>query len=214
MKACVVISEQNIKKAIAILNRFSMAEVRLDLCQFGISHIREIFSSSTPAIATYRESDPTIASKEKMDSLKIAMENGARYIDLEYQLNAEQRVELMSIAKNYQVKVIISYHDFEKTPDEATLNDIINQCNNFNAYLIKIATKVNFRDDCFRLFNLYHARENLIAFGMGEDAKFTRITSLFLGAPFTYVHFTSSKKTAEGQLGYREFEEILKALCT
>jgi 3-dehydroquinate dehydratase len=62
------------------------------------------------------------------------------------------------------------------------------------------------------LFNLYEGEENLIAFGMGDDAKFTRVTALFLGSPFTYVYFLSQNKTAEGQLSYKEFDLMVKNL--
>ena len=203
-----VVAESNIKRAISIAEKFELAEIRLDLCQFRSQYLKEIFSLSTKTIATFREEDPEYASEEKMELLKKSLEYGASYIDLELELNEKQRSDLIMYASGYDAKLIISHHDFDKTPKIDILKKKINQARELGADIVKIATKVNFRDDCLTLFNLYQGEENLIAFGMGEEAKFTRVASLYLGAPFTYVHYLSSNKTAEGQLGYKEFEAV------
>ncbi|MCE2961861.1 MAG: type I 3-dehydroquinate dehydratase [Chitinophagales bacterium] len=212
MRPCVIFTESNIKRAISIAEKFSIAEVRMDLCQFRSQYLSEIFSLPIEIIATYREADSTNASVQKMEQLKKAMSAGASFIDVELMLNSQQRDDLISFAKGYGVKVIISYHNFDKTPSQKELKEIIDQSRQIGADIVKIATKVNFRDDCLNLLNLYQGEENIVAFGMGEDAKFTRITSLFLGAPFTYVHYISGSKTAEGQIGYKEFEAIIENL--
>lgn len=210
MKACVVVTESNVKRALSIIDKFEIAEIRLDLCQYRTTELKEIFSLPTKTIATFREKDSSHATVQKMEALKKALEFGASYIDIEMELNAPQRDDLLLFAKAYDAQVIISYHDFEKTPSYEVLKGIIQDARSMGADLVKIATKVNFRDDCLTIFNLYKGEENLIAFGMGEDAKFTRAASLYLGAPFTYVHYVSSSKTAEGQFGYKEFEAVRK----
>lgn len=212
MRPCVIVTESNIKRAISIAEKFSIAEIRMDLCQFRSQYLPEIFSLPIETIATYREADSTNASVQKMEQLKKAISAGASYIDVELTLNNQQRDDLISFAKGYNAKVIISYHNFDKTPSFKELKEIIDQSRQIGADIVKIATKVNFRDDCLNILNLYQGEENLVAFGMGEDAKFTRITSLFLGAPFTYVHYISGSKTAEGQIGYKEFEAIIENL--
>ncbi len=212
MRPCVIVTESNIKRAISIAEKFSIAEIRMDICQFRSQYLSEIFSLPIETIATYREADSTNASVQKMEQLKKAISAGATYIDVELTLNNQQRDDLISFAKGYGAKVIISYHNFDKTPSRNELKEIIDQSRQIGADIVKIATKVNFRDDCLNLLNLYQGEENLVAFGMGEDAKFTRITSLFLGAPFTYVHYISGNKTAEGQIGYKEFEAIIENL--
>ena len=213
MKGCMVLTENRLRRALAIVEMFDLLEVRLDICGFKTSQLKEIFAYGKEIIATYRE-DSTRASNHKMDQLKSAIELGAKYIDLEYELDEEQQEELMIHARGYGVKVIISYHNFEKTPKIEELKYIILKAREKGADLVKIATRVNFRDDCLTLFNLYKGEDNLIAFGMGDDAKFTRVTSLFLGAPFTYVYFLSRNKTAEGQLSYKEFDLMVKNLSS
>jgi 3-dehydroquinate dehydratase-1 len=210
MKACVIVTDSNVKRAVSIIEKFEIAEIRLDICQFRTQYYKEIFSSPTKTIATYREADASNASVHKMECLKKALENGAKYIDIELELNPQQRDDLLRYAKGYDANVIISHHDFEKTSSMEILKKKIENARSLGADIVKIVTKVNFRDDCLTLFNLYQGEENLVAFGMGDEAKFTRAASLYLGAPFTYVHYLSSNKTAEGQLGYKEYEAVRK----
>lgn len=212
MKACVVVTDSNVNRAISIIEKFEIAEIRMDICQFRTQYYKEIFSLPTKMIATYREVDSDNASNHKMECLKKALECGAKFIDIELELNAKQRDDLLRYAHGYKAQVIFSHHDFDKTPKIEALKDKIALARSLGAHIVKIATKVNFRDDCLTIFNLYKGEENLIAFGMGEEAKFTRAASLYLGAPFTYVHYLSNNKTAEGQLSYKEFEAI-RTIC-
>jgi 3-dehydroquinate dehydratase-1 len=211
MKGCLVLTESSVKRALSIVEMFDLIELRLDICGFKTSHLKGIFALGKEIIATYRE-DSSKASNHKMDQLKAAIELGAKYIDIEIELDEKQQEELIIHAKGYGVKVIISYHNYEKTPRIEELKEIISKARQKGADLVKIATKVNFRNDCLTLFNLYEGEENLIAFGMGDDAKFTRVTALFLGSPFTYIYFLSQNKTAEGQLSYKEFDLMVKNL--
>lgn len=212
MKACVVLTEGNVKRAISIVEKFDFAEIRLDLCKFRTNELKEIFSIPVKTIATYRENDQTIATAQKMETLKKALEYGASYIDIEIELNSKQREELVLYAKAYDAQVIMSYHDFQGTPEFSELKDIMSRCRKCGADIVKVVTKVNEKEDCLRILNLYEGEKNLIAFGMGNEAKFTRVASLYLGAPFTYVHFVSSNKTAEGQFAHKEFEAV-KKIC-
>ena len=88
MKACVVVTDNNVKRAISTIEKFEIAEIRLDICQFRTQYYREIFSLPTKTIATYREADSSNASIQKMECLKKALENGASYLDLELELKA------------------------------------------------------------------------------------------------------------------------------
>ncbi len=51
---CVAISDKSIEKCLAILDVVDMAEIRLDLTDFGIEEINRIFAHPTPQVATCR----------------------------------------------------------------------------------------------------------------------------------------------------------------
>lgn len=212
MKACVTVTEQHLKRTLSIIEKFDFAEIRLDLCEYNTQQIKAVFSSQKGLIATYRIQDPKEMGS-KMEAMKLAMESGASFIDLEYDLEDKYLSELVLFAKNYDSKVIISYHNFKETPSDAVLHHIIKTSKLKGANWVKIATKTNSREDSLRLMNLYNFDNDLIAFGIGEDSKFTRINCLYLGAPFTYVYFgTARHQLAEGQLSHREFSSVMEGL--
>ena len=120
---------------------------------------------------------------------------------------------LLELANERGVKTIVSYHNFERTEGMEELKAIVENCFKMGADYVKLATTVIKKEDAIRILQLYAEYSNLIAFGMGEKAKFTRITSLFLGAPFTYVYAgRMSNQLAEGQLSEKEYIELMKIL--
>ncbi len=211
MQACVVVTESHLRKAKSIIEKFEIAEIRLDICQYSDNDIKDLFSSHPNLIATYRSS-PSEISKKK-DQLYLAIDSGASYIDLEYDLDTKTMEAILDYANEKGVKLIYSFHNFEETPSESDLIKIIDKGNEYNATYVKIATRANTKEEALRLLNLYLMYENLIAFSIGEKSKFTRISSLYLGAPFTYVyHGTERNQLAEGQLSYREYKEIMSVM--
>lgn len=211
MKPCIIVLETNLKKALSIIDKFEIAEIRLDICEYNTAQIREMFSYKKGLIATYRTDSEKLLNY-KIDILKKAMEYGASYIDLEYELDKEIIYEMCLYAKNYNTKVIISHHNPNETPSNEELQEIIDNSKKKGASLVKIVTKANSNEDAIRLFELYKNNDNLIAYSMGEAYRFTRITSLFLGAPFNYVSFGNKHITVEGQLSHREFSNIMENL--
>jgi 3-dehydroquinate dehydratase I len=209
MTPCIVISEKIIAKAIELINSYSLCEIRLDLCQFKEAEIKEIFSQTTELIATYSTNDSGLFIR--IESLKLAIEYGTNYVDIDYNLDSIHFNEVVSMAKQFNTKVIVSYHNLIETPDDAKLKEIVHTSKFRGADYVKIATKTNSIEDNIRILNLYKTNKNLIAFGIGENAQYTRIESLKLGAPFTYVYIDSVKnKIAEGQLSLSEFYRLVK----
>jgi 3-dehydroquinate dehydratase type I len=80
------------------------------------------------------------------------------------------------------------------------------------ADIAKIACHVHSFTDCARILSLYQKKREIIAFGLGKMGTFTRIASLFLGAPFTYAALAPGKETADGQLDRQRLQTILDAL--
>jgi 3-dehydroquinate dehydratase-1 len=60
--------------------------------------------------------------------------------------------------------------------------------------------------------SLYNSDKTIIALGMGNLGKITRIAAPFLGAPFTYAYPTGRKRTAEGQFSIDKLEDIMKRI--
>lgn len=166
-------------------------ELRLDLIPNP-----DIFSlvqmSSLPVIATDRRNK---------DNLIKAIEAGCDFVDIEVESPEKKRV--IEKAKLNDCQVIVSMHDFEKTPEKFSFEK-------GNADLFKIATKVNSVEDCKRLLGLLKNKNDLIVLGMGELGTFTRIVAPLLGSYLTYASI--NQNTAPGQLNLEIMHAIYKGM--
>ena len=81
---CASISEKDVEKCIeSILDKVDMAEIRIDLAEFSNEEIKKVFSTGKKLIATCRPGK--IKDDERVEMLKIAIESGATYVDIEYE---------------------------------------------------------------------------------------------------------------------------------
>ncbi len=205
-------------------NSFELVELRLDLLELSLPQVRKIFSLPLhyPRIATYRPGKIDEGEREKI--LQTAIENGAATVDIELETAAAIKNNLVTVARNQGCQVIISFHNTDQTPSQQKLEAILDQCFDSGADIAKIACYVQAPADNARLLSLYarllpplHAdkvkpitpvKRQLIAIGMGEKGKITRVAAPWLGAPFTYAAATGSKETAPGQLDHQALKKI------
>lgn len=97
--------------------------------------------------------------------------------------------ELVDFLAEQKTRILVSWHDFEKTPANDKLMDILGQMRIYSNY-VKVVTTARDIQDCMRLINLYDITTelNLISFGMGEMGILSRILCTIYGnAPFTYA---------------------------
>ncbi|HXG07099.1 MAG TPA: type I 3-dehydroquinate dehydratase [Nitrososphaera sp.] len=135
---------------------------------------------------------------------------------------AEQRpmlldVELTTINKNDELAdflegqktpLLVSWHDFEKTPPSERLADVLSQMRIYSSY-VKLVTTANSVEDSFRLLDLYETAIGLhpIFFAMGEAGVLSRVMCTVIGnAPFTYASL--EKKVAPGQLTVKQMRKL------
>ena len=207
---CISISDKNPEHCLSLLAEAEMAEIRLDLTEFDDNEIRNVFAFPKPLIATFRPGDCN--DDERMEKLKLAIEAGAQYVDIEIESEEGYRDELVNFARKRQCQVIISYHNFDATPQQNELRKIVNTCFEYNADIAKIATLVKNDREIAALFSLYDINKNVLAIGMGEKGKVTRVMAPFLGAPFTFAAPDKGGNTAPGQLTYSRMKEMIKQL--
>jgi 3-dehydroquinate dehydratase-1 len=133
---------------------------------------------------------------------------------LEYESKEYYRNELIEFAHQNNSDVIISYHNFNNTPDSDTLNKILKDCFKFGADIAKIVTTAVVNIDNSTILSLYNNPGRIIAFCMGEMGKLTRIIAPFLGAEFTYAAMDKGEATATGQIKYSEMKRIIDDIET
>jgi 3-dehydroquinate dehydratase I len=209
---CIAISDKSINKCLATLDRCELAEIRLDLTEFDEDQIKQIFSHSTPTIATCRPDKKGI--QDQLRRLMLAIDSGAKYVDLEFEAELEQREKIMKYAKAHNCKIIISYHNFIRTLPSKELHQIAEDCFKMGADIAKVATQVNSIADAANLLSLYNINKPIVAIGMGESGKLTRIIAPLLGAEFTFAAMDDGNATAPGQIKYQRMKEITDYLDT
>jgi len=191
IKICGCIAGKNPENQIqqAIDQKASLIELRLDL--IPNPNIKSLINiSGLPVIATDRKNS---------NNLIKAINEGCDFVDID--INSSNRARIIEIAHSKGCKVIVSLHDFKKTPDEFTI-DID------SADIIKIATMIKSKDDSLRLMNLLKSNRNIIIIGMGELGTFIRVFAPLLGSYLTYASITEN--TAPGQFHISTMNKIYK----
>ena len=124
--------------------------------------------------------------------LQRAIDLGADYVD----------VELDSVARihpEWGGRLIVSVHDFEKTPDD--LPALHRRIADTGADIVKIATTARDISDNLRIFDLLDAAaEPTIALAMGERGVISRILSRRFGGYLTFASLERGRESASGQL--------------
>ena len=204
---CVSLAEKDPQVCLDILEKLDIAEIRLDLCSYSDESIRQVFSCRKKIIATCRPGQ--LNDDDRKRKLKLAILAGATFVDIEYEASEEYRNEMFEFAHDHQCDVIISYHNYQGTPELDELEKIMQRCFEYGADIAKIATMVNVNRDNSKILSLYKAPGRLIALGMGELGKITRIVAPFLGAEFTYASLSEDNATAPGQISYEKLNKYI-----
>ena len=188
-----------------------MVEIRLDLIQdIDIQKIELLSKHCRQWIATCRPGN--LPDDKRSELLEASIRSGAAYVDIEYEAEPDYRRALVELAGKHRCKVIISYHNFESTPDADALHRIIRHSTVMGADCVKLAVTANSPADCARIMSLYEQHERLVAFAMGEAGRITRIAAPLLGAEFTFASADEAHLTAPGQMTASQMEEIFRML--
>ncbi|HPS87211.1 MAG TPA: type I 3-dehydroquinate dehydratase [Spirochaetota bacterium] len=205
---CVSIADLPVSEAIKIIESNELSEVRLDRIKFGAGDIEKLFLTKNKTIATYRPVE-SVSDSERKKILIEAVNAGASYVDIEVENDDDFKNEIIEAAKLKNCKTIVSYHNYTKTPVIRELEQIMRWCFESRCDIAKIACHVDSNEGCSRLLSLYSYGNPIIAIGMGDDGKITRIAATLLGAPFTYASIDDSKQTAPGQFDSVKLKTII-----
>ncbi len=208
MNLCVSLAEKNLSGFQRILDTVQFAEIRIDPSELSDADTAALFTSHRKLIATCRPC-ARLNETERQQILITAIQSGANYVDIELESPPEFKRSLIECAAQHNCDVIISHHDYAKTPPTPELHAIIDTCFTEGATIAKIACQCQSPADAARILSLYADTRPLIAIGMGDFGRITRLASLYLGAPFTYVSL-GDKQTAPGQLSLSKIEHIIR----
>jgi len=181
-----------------------LVELRLDYVVRAVNIKRLVDERPGPVIvACRREQDGGRWERSEQDRimlLRSAIANGVEYVDLEEDIASQ-------IPRFGKTKRIISYHNFDETPDD--LREIHDRCASHDADIVKVATTANNPHDNVRVLALISESEvPTVAMCMGDMGIPSRILAGKFGAPFTYATFHKERALAPGQLSYEEMKDV------
>lgn len=210
-KLCVSLGDMPFGTCMQMASLWPLVEIRLDLLQTDSKKIDLLAMQCRQWIATCRPAG-NLTERDRTVLLSTAIRSGATYVDIEYEADADYRQPLIDLAKKQFCKIIISYHNYETTPDIGTMNRIIRHSTVMGADLVKIAVTAISSADCARVMSLYEQHKHLVAFAMGDVGKITRIAAPLLGAIFTFASVDEAYLTAPGQLTVEQMKMIYRIL--
>ena len=207
---CVSLGKASFEECLDTVKKYELCELRLDRLKIKDSELKKIFSVGKKIIATYRPGK--VKDIERVKELKAAIDMGATYVDIEVESTDEFKEEVIVHADKKKCKIIVSYHNYEKTPSKEELKHIVEWCKCSSPDVIKIACYSRSDRDNARLLGLLDSDFKMIVIGMGSKGTITRVLAPKLGAFCSYVTLSEKTKTAPGQLTKEELEKILDGL--
>ena len=220
-RVCVVVTARSSEEAHETVKGLlqlkpELVEIRLDYLKGSIKLGQLRASTDIPLIATYRKHNEGGVGVHKRDDrtaiLMDACKAGFDYVDLE--LSTVGLVEHVKEAKNLGAKVIVSYHNFNTTPNLEALQDILYQMKDRAADICKIIGTAEKPNDNLVYLQLLEDNPDvsLVTFGMGQNGGMSRIFSPFFGAALTFASMGRGRESAPGQLTLKELKSIYRAL--
>ena len=216
-KTCISIAESSpnkIKiKLKAALKKSDYIEIRLDFLKMEQvpSALEIIKKDLNRIVCTLRPKTEggkfSGTEKERISIIKLIAEYNPFLLDIEYN-TLKKNKELLKYLKTTKTKLLVSWHDFKKTPKSIELKNQINQMSKFSSN-VKIVSTAKSTEDATRMLELYNkkGKNNLISFAMGDAGRISRILCLYLGSPYTYVSL--GKAVAPGQFSVDEVNKII-----
>jgi 3-dehydroquinate dehydratase-1 len=222
IKVCVSIPPKTVEETFDLIEKAEaqhadLIEVRLDSLK-NHDRIAEIpLCSKMPLIATNRSIEHhgkfSGSEDERQRILMDAARNGFEYVDID--LSMPNMKQLIDNLREVGAKLIVSFHDFERTPELSLLNKVLEEEIDWGAEICKIVTTARSVEDNLNTINFVSEaskKAKIVCFAMGELGKLSRLLSPVFGAFFTFASIDEKRKTAKGQLTIQEMREVYAIL--
>lgn len=199
----VIFSRADLHRALRMRRPPDFFELRLDALAGALGELETALPKlRAPLIITARhprEGGVNSLSAAERRRVLLRFLPFANYVDVELR-SARSLRSVLAAAHTAQVRVIISLHDFVRTPSLAILKTKMRQVQALHAGIFKIATRVHAPADVSRLLELFEGvkdRFEFAAMGIGTHGRASRIIFARRGSALNYCHL--GKPQAEGQ---------------
>jgi 3-dehydroquinate dehydratase-1 len=181
-----------------------------------LSHVRTTLKSKV-FLFTFRTIEeggqsPFTLTQYKELCLKVANSGLIDMIDIELEKAEFLGRKFIQQIKDQQVKIIMSSHDFDKTPEDAVLILKIGIMNQFGADIGKLAMMPENMQDVLRLMGIISKARGfnqlpLAVMSMGELGKISRVSGSLIHSVFTFASLDQA--SAPGQIPVERMKDYL-----
>lgn len=207
---CISIKE---KKAKDVLKNFKDSSKKADITEIWFDEIDEDEGCIGKILKLKKT--PVIYKVTSGKNLEKIAKNQVDFFDFDLDTSSKK---IKKIKEDHPAgKIIISYHDFKKTPSFEDITKKFKEMKKGKPEIIKIVTTAKTSKDCLTIFNFLEKNTKtkvespkLIAFCMGEKGKITRVAGHLFGNYLMYATLREGKKTAPGQM---EISKLKKIQC-
>lgn len=214
----------------------ALSEVKHDLVEWRVDWFEKSTSSidllsvltglrnileDTPLLFTFRtsaEGGETEIDKETYFKVNLnAIETGLiDLIDVELFMGEDLATQIIDAAHSRNIKVVISNHDFERTPAKKEIITRLQRMQNLGADICKIAVMPLDKNDVLTLLNATeemndtYASVPIVTMSMGKLGVLSRICGEFFGSAITFG--TAGNESAPGQIPANELSILINKM--
>lgn len=230
-KICVSIVSNTLEEIIQEIEQIKkypvdIVEWRMDMYQnikdisktlHVLQHIRELLTD-IPLLCTFRtkyEGGNTVVTANELSKLNthIITSGKADMIDIEFSQGEKVIAFYISLAKEHNVKVLLSNHDFHKTPTKREIVHRLLSMQNLGCDIAKIAVMPKRKKDVLTLLDASitmheeHATIPIVTISMHDIGKISRFTGELFGSSMTFGSVKST--SAPGQIDVTKLQQFL-----
>lgn len=192
------------------------AKKEADVVEIWFDDIKDLSEQDELQIAKNSKQD-LLYKVTKIDISKIShilsVIKNIKYID--FDISTDENILNKIKEKFPKIQLIISSHNFEKTPSQSELENLVEIMFTKGADIAKVATKANELVDSLRMLGLLSQLsaqgKKAICLCMGKHGRLTRIAGHLVGNYLMYAPLDKKESTAPGQLTLKELKEIIKS---
>lgn len=194
----VILTHADLRRAVRMRNPPDLFELRLDALFAETEElVGAIGSLRAPLIITARhprEGGSNKLSARQRRRLLLRFLPHAAYVDIELR-SAGSFTEIITAAREKNVGIIVSCHDFKEPPRRPRLDEIGGIARSLGADLLKIVTRTDTPAQLARLLAFYHRERRkmkIAAMGIGRLGRSARRELFRQGSALTYVYLGRS----------------------
>lgn len=205
-----------------------LAEFRIDLLEFSADTKKVIalgqqlnqILKEKPLIATIRthnEGGKMTVSDQNYEKIyrEYLKKPFMQLLDIEMFRDAGSVVKLTQLAHDKKVLVIMSNHDFNKTPEQQEIENRLLKQDQMGADILKIAVMPKSKQDVFTLMNATLAvsqksQKPLLTMSMGQLGTISRVATANMGGSLSFGMI--GEASAPGQIDVTQLKQLLKTV--